>query len=85
MHGVAPAERPEAPWFLGLALITAGIGALSVSAWQYHWTIDYLWSEPYQALRGMDERPMRTPLLVLVIVVICIGVFAFCAVLLRAV
>ena len=85
MQGVAPAERPDAPWILGLALITAGIGALVVSAWEYHWTLDYLWSEPFRALRGMESKPIRTPLLALVVVVICIGVFAFCAVLLRAV
>ena len=85
MQGVAPAERPEAPWLLGLALITAGIGALIVSAWEYHWTLDYLWSEPFRALRGMESKPIRTPLLALVVVVVCIGVFAFCSVLLRAV
>jgi len=85
MQGIAPAARPEAPWFLGLALITAGIGALVTSAWQYHWMLNYLWSEPFRALRGIEDKPVRTPLLALVGVVMCIGIFAFCAVLLRAV
>jgi putative membrane protein len=85
MHGVAPPDRPEAPWYLGLALIAAGIAALGVSAWQYHWTLTYLWSEPFRALRGMEGAPIRTPLMALLGVVMLIGVFAFCAVLLRAV
>ena len=85
MQGVAPAERPDAPWFLGLALIAAGTVALAVSAWQYRWMIAYLWSEPFRALRGMEGAPIRTPLMALLVVVMLIGVFAFCAVLLRAV
>jgi putative membrane protein len=85
MQGVAPAERPDAPWFLGLALIAAGTVALAVSAWQYRWTIAYLWSEPFRALRGMEGAPIRTPLMALLVVVMLIGAFAFCAVLLRAV
>ena len=47
MRGVAHAERPEAPWYLGLALIVAGVGALAVSAWQYRWMIAYLRSAPF--------------------------------------
>ena len=85
MHGVAPADRPDAPWFLGLALIGAGIAALAVSGWEYRWTIGYLWSEPFRALRGMEAAPIRTPLMALLVVVMLIGIFAFCAVLLRAV
>ncbi len=85
MHGVAVADRPQAPWILGLALIGSGIAALGVSAWQYRWSINYLWSEPFRPLRGMENAPMRTPLLALLVVVMLIGVFAFCAVLLRAV
>jgi putative membrane protein len=85
MHGVAPAARPEAPWYLGLALIAAGVLALGMSGWQYRWMIAYLWSEPYRVLRGIEGAPVRTPLVGLLIVVMLIGIFAFCAVLLRAV
>jgi putative membrane protein len=42
MSGVAPAILPEAPRYLGLALIAAGVLALCVSAWQYHWMTSYL-------------------------------------------
>jgi len=85
MRGVAPADRPEAPWYLGLSLIAAGIAALAVSAWQYRWTVHYLWSGPFKVLSGMEGTPIRTPLLALVIVVMLIGIFAFCSVFLRAV
>ena len=66
-------------------LATTGVGALAVSGWQYRWTIAYLWSEPFRVLSGMEGAPIRTPLLALVVVVMLIGIFAFCAVLLRAV
>src|SRR5271165_4993071 len=35
MAGVAPALRPQAPRYLGLALIAAGVAALAISAQQY--------------------------------------------------
>ncbi len=34
-EGVAPALRPQAPRYLGLALIAAGVVALLISVWQY--------------------------------------------------
>src|SRR5262245_9098946 len=37
MEGVQPALRPEAPRYLGLALIFSGIVALIISCWQYHY------------------------------------------------
>ena len=85
MHNVAPADRPDAPWFLGLALIACGIVALVVSTRQYLWTTTYLRSGPFDVLSGMEGGPTHTPLLGVVVVVMLIGIFAFCAVLLRAV
>src|SRR5260221_13430761 len=43
MPGVKPVRFPEAPYYLGLALIGCGILALFVSIWQYRWTLRYLW------------------------------------------
>jgi putative membrane protein len=63
MQGVAPAARPEAPWYLALSLIATGILALVVSAWQYRWMIRYLWSEPYSAVRGIEGKALPTPLI----------------------
>src|SRR3954468_18603222 len=42
MPGVVPAYRPDAPRYLGLALISCGVMALVISAWQYRWTARYL-------------------------------------------
>ena len=39
MPGASPATFPQAPRYLGLALILAGIGSLIVSMWEYRWTI----------------------------------------------
>jgi len=90
MEGVAPAARPQAPRYLGLALIGAGVLALIISAQQYRRLIRYLWSDPYRPIAGVDGKPMdliimQSPLLAVVIAMILIGLFAFVSVLLRMV
>jgi putative membrane protein len=85
MDNVAPAIRPEMPRYLGLALIAAGVLSLLVSVWQYHWLVNYMWSPSFQAVAGLREGGMKTPLYFIVIALIFIGLFAFGAVLTRAV
>jgi putative membrane protein len=81
--GVKPAYFPEAPYYLGLAMIFCGILALAVSIWQYHWTLRYLWGGSFAAVAGMTNEGKQTPLYAIAIVLMLIGVFAFFAVLLR--
>jgi putative membrane protein len=81
--GARPAYLPTAPEYLGLALILCGIGALVVSIWQYEYTVRYLWSGSFEAIAGMTKEGKHSPVLAIAIVLICIGVFAFFAVLLR--
>jgi putative membrane protein len=81
--GVRPAYLPEAPRYLGLALISCGILALLVSIWQYWWSIRYLWGEPYTPLAGVTKEGKQTPVIAVAIVLVFIGLFAFFAVLLR--
>jgi putative membrane protein len=83
MEGVAPALRPQAPRYFGLALIFAGIAALSVSLWQYRSSLRYLWSDNFAELAGIDEEPHQTPLFAVTILLLVIGVLTFFAVLLR--
>jgi inner membrane protein YidH len=77
------AYLPEAPRYLGLALIGSGILALAISLWQYAWSIRYLWGEPYTPLAGVTKEGKHTPVMAVAIVLILIGLFAFFAVLLR--
>jgi inner membrane protein YidH len=84
-EGVAPALRPQAPRFIGLALIGAGILSLAVSIWQYRWVINYMWREPFKPLAGIKTREMHVPVYALAILVTLIGVFAFVAILTRAI
>src|SRR5262245_57237790 len=60
--GVAPALRPQAPWYLGLALIGAGVIVLLVSIWQYRAVVRYLLSKEYEPIAGIDEVVRHTPL-----------------------
>ena len=83
MEGVAAAARPNAPRDIGLALIGAGILALLVSTWQYRQLIRYLRSEQFQAIAGLSEKEIYTPLFVISLVLILIGLFAFGAVFTR--
>ena len=81
--GARPAYLPEAPRYLGLALISCGILALLISIWQYWWGIRYLWGEPYTPIAGATKEGKQTPIIAVAIVLIGIGLFAFFAVLLR--
>ncbi|GJD53876.1 hypothetical protein OPKNFCMD_6655 [Methylobacterium crusticola] len=85
LPGVRPAYRPEAPQYLGLALIMCGVLALIISIWQYRWTVHYLWGGSFGALAGMTRDGMQSPVLAIAVLLICIGLFAFFAVLLRLV
>jgi len=81
--GARSAYLPDAPQFLGLALISCGILALVISLWQYLWTVRYLWDEPFAPIAGVTEARQQTPVLAVAIVLILIGLFAFFAVLLQ--
>jgi putative membrane protein len=78
-----PAYLPTAPEYLGLALISCGVLALLISIWQYFWTVRYLWGGPFTQIAGMTKEGIQSPVIAVAILLICIGVFAFFAVLLR--
>ena len=90
MQGVAPAARPGAPRYLGLALIASGVLVLLISVWQYRGGVRYLWSDQFKPLSGFDAGPMKpvveqTPALAVSLTLIFIGLFAFFAVATRMV
>jgi putative membrane protein len=78
-----PAYLPTAPEYLGLALISCGVLALLISIWQYFWTVRYLWGGSFAQIAGMTKEGMQSPVIAVAILLICIGLFAFFAVLLR--
>jgi putative membrane protein len=85
MNDVAAAHRPEAPRYLGMALIATGVIAMLVSVWQYRKVVRYLLSKPYEPIAGIQEVASHTPLYGISILMIFIGLFAFGAVALRVV
>ena len=60
--GAKPARYPNAPVYLGLALISCGIVALAVSIWQYRWTTRYMWSGDFAPIAGIKKDRLATPL-----------------------
>jgi hypothetical protein len=86
---VDAAFHPKAPQYLGLALIASGILALVISIWQYRWTIRYMWGAEFTPIAGMrtgaTKEQMQSPVVAVAILLTCIGLFAFFAVLLRQV
>lgn len=83
MPGTAPAQFPNAPNYLGLALILCGIASLAISIWEYRWTINYMWSKDYKPIAGMMPEPRNSPIILVAIVLMVVGLFAFFSVLLR--
>jgi putative membrane protein len=85
MPGAAPSRYPDAAWYLGLALIFCGVMAMVISLREFHWTLRYLWSENFATIAGMTAEGKQTPLYAVAVAIICVGTFAFFAVLLRLV
>ena len=85
LEGVAAASRPFAARYVGLTLIATGVIVLLVSTWQYHAVIKYLWQGDFAAIAGVRKSPGHTPVYLISIVMIFVGLFAFFVVLLRAV
>src|SRR4249920_189459 len=59
---VAPALRPQAPRYLGLALIAAGVVALLISTWQYRQMVRYLWGKEFEPIAGVGDVAPVSPL-----------------------
>jgi putative membrane protein len=85
MPGVRPAAYPNAPRDLGLALISCGVLALLIAVWEYLWIIRYLWGGSFAPIAGPTREGVQTPVVVIAVLLIGIGLFAFFAVLLRLV
>jgi len=85
MPGTRPAVYPDAPRDLGLALIACGVLALLIAVWQYLWIIRYLWDGSFAPIAGPTREGVQMPVIVIAVLLIGIGVFAFFAVLLRLV
>ena len=81
--GAGTPRFPEAPLYLGLALIGCGIVVAIIALVDFRRTVKYLWSGGYAAIAGMTAEGHKTPLYAVGAVLILIGLFAFFAVLLR--
>jgi putative membrane protein len=83
MEGAGLATRPEAPRFLGLALIGGGVISALIAAWQYRGALRYLWNPEFASVAGVMKEPARTAVFYIAILVAAIGIFAFGSVFLR--
>jgi putative membrane protein len=83
MPGAAPAAHAFAARAMGLSMIGAGTLAMILSTWQYNSAMNYLWSDEFLPLAGIDHRRRHTPILMVAILLILVGIGAFMAVLLR--
>lgn len=81
--GTRPVYLPDAPHYLGLALMACGVLTLLVSIWQYWWTLRYLWSDPYAPLAGMKQGGLQSSAVGIAILLVLVGVFAIVVVLFR--
>lgn len=81
--GSGNALLPEAPRYLGMALIAGGTLGLMIAAWQYRWLIRYLNRPEYRPVAGIRGALHHTPTLALTLLLSVVGAVAFVAVILR--
>ena len=77
------ARFPDAPRYLGLALIFCGNLALVLSVWEYRLALRYLWGGSFTPIAGVTKEGMQTPIVAVSVLLIFVGLFAFFAVLWR--
>jgi len=85
LPGGRTALLPNAPWLLGLALISCGVLVLMTALWNYRWMRRYLKSGDFAPIAGLLDKRMHAPVYTVAIVLTLIGIFAFFAVLLHLV
>jgi len=78
-----PVLLPDAPRDLGLALIGSGVLGTAVALWQYHRLMSYLWGSQFRMIAGIAEKPYRTPLFAVSVLIASVGVAGFMTVLFR--
>ena len=83
LQNAKPPHFPDAPRYLGLMLITCGIAALVISAWQYRVEMEDMRSGDFAAIAGGDNARHQIPLLAISAALTLTGLFAFLAVFLR--
>ena len=83
LQNAKPARFPDAPRYLGLMLITCGIAALIISAWQYRVEMEDMRSGEFALIAGENNARHQIPLLAISAALTIVGVFAFFAVSLR--
>ena len=83
MQDTGPVLVPEAPRYLGLSLILAGILALSISTLQYRSLIRYMWSKNFEPVAGVRQDTYKPATFGVAIVLLLIGIFAALAVILH--
>ena len=82
MEGAHPAMRPHAPRMLGLMLIGAGVLGLAFALHQFRTVVRHLDGPEYAGIN--TGHPPASPAVVVAVIVLFIGVFAFTAIVLRA-
>jgi putative membrane protein len=80
----APPRFPAAPLLMRLALIGIGTVGLLIAMAEYRLFLRHLWGDDYRDVAGVEKQPQRTPTLVTALLLALVGVFAFGAVLVRA-
>lgn len=85
LPGRRAALLPNAPWLLGLALISCGVLVLVTALWNFRWMRRYLKSAHFAPIAAPSDKRMHVPIDAVAIVLTLIGTFAFFAVLLHLV
>ncbi|MGD9658580.1 MAG: YidH family protein [Methylocystis sp.] len=84
-ENVVPPTWPGLSKIVGLALIGTGVLALAIALWQYLAVTNYLWGPQFEPIAGVRVNVPRSPLLLVTVILIFIGLFALVSIAARAI
>ena len=75
MEGIPPPRNPGAPVYMAVGLVGTGTFALIVALLEYRGLVRYLWSDEFQGIAGIGDRPGWTPAILVATLLSCVGIF----------
>ncbi|HXY31930.1 MAG TPA: DUF202 domain-containing protein [Gemmatimonadaceae bacterium] len=85
MEGVAPPKNPNLVRTVALLLIVLGTAGTFVGLIEYRNMVHYMWSDEFRDIAGVGEKPPLSPIFVIGVCILGVGLYASVSVFTRTI